>query len=480
MNFSYTALSSDNQKLTGVLDSGSLEAAKEELHKMGVSIISINEISAEEFEKLKTEEDVKRVESGVQTFMFEAIDPNGKAINGTIDAKDDYLAYRRLITEYNFKVNALYPPTATDAEKEASKQKIEEWYGRLKEEGYEEKVTKGELESRGGEIDKEIVKEIDQFIINSKKVLEEHQENFSSEFLRQIEKTLGELERIRTSNNLKHISEVCNQLYELISHPDQLAEGQEIKDTVYQGIIKQMEGSAIIRKEFDVYAKAVGLQKIQGLFNRIIKKLRGITGKKVTPKIPGEIKPPKKGVSEWLGKIVKGKNEEKVPTGPGFVDIIKKLFSYFSAPNAVLRQTRKTELSKAWNDWRGKKPVGAPMGAPIGEEPIKMRPEAEEKVAATPKKLDFTSFFAELDSFVGWLLFFYIAFLFLVNFSLEKAVGLPYDFVIKTLKSPLILNITILLLCAHLLFKLKNEYFRRNFVGSLFLLFFGFGLYFLL
>jgi type II secretory pathway component PulF len=205
MKYSYTALSTDNQKLTGILDAESIEAAQEELHKMGLSIISINEISEEEFEIQKTEKAAEKSE-GIQTFVFEAIDRRGKEINGTIDAADDYSAYKRLAIEYKFQVSSIYPMDATDVEKAQGKQKAAEFETMMKDEGIDISREEKELAEFGEvaeEMDKKIIEEIDQFIINVKKILEEHHNDFSPLFFRQIENTLGELERVRASNNLK-------------------------------------------------------------------------------------------------------------------------------------------------------------------------------------------------------------------------------------------------------------------------------------
>ncbi len=92
-------------------------------------------------------------------------------------------------------------------------------------------------------------------------------------------------------------------------------------------------------------------------------------------------------------------------------------------------------------------------------------------------KWDFTSLFQEADSFIGWLLFFYIAYFFLADFSLEKEFGIPREFVVKTIKTPLLFNIALFLLTAHFLLRLKDRHFRHNILGSLLLFFFGFGLY---
>ena len=53
MKFFYTALTTDNKKITGVLDTPDRENATAELHKMGVAILSVNEISEEEYVKFQ-------------------------------------------------------------------------------------------------------------------------------------------------------------------------------------------------------------------------------------------------------------------------------------------------------------------------------------------------------------------------------------------------------------------------------------------
>jgi len=479
MKYSYTALSTDNQKLTGILDAGSIETAQEELHKMGLSIISINEISEEEFETIQKKEQTAEKAEGIRTFVFEAIDRGGKEINGTIDAADDYSAYKRLITEYKFRVNSLYLISADDEEKALGRQKIADFETMAKEEGIDitmEEREKSEFGETIENIDKKVAEEIDRFIINVKKILSEHSAGFSPPFLRQIESTLGELERVRTSTNLKHISEVCNQLYELISSPDQAETAEEGQSAGYQNILDSMKGTSLIRGDFDIHSKAVGFSQIQTLFKKIIKKLTGSKAEaKKKETAAGRL------LNKLLTKKIKPKTAKakpKAPEKPGFRNIIGKFFSYLSAPNAILRKTRKQELLRAYTEWRRPKPKEKPAKSIEQAKKPVIKP-AEEPVQKTekPSRWDFTGFFTETDSFISWLLFFYILFFFLVDFSLEKDMGLPRDFVVKTLKTPLILNITIFLLFAHFIFKLKTRYFRRNFPGSLFLIFFGFGIY---
>ena len=472
MKFNYTALSSDNQKLTGVLDSTDIDAAREELHQMGVSIITINEISEEEFINQKKTEETKKTEGGIITYIFEAIDNNGKSINGTIDAKDSYSAFKRLIIDYSFKINALYPSNANSVVIEASKKDIPIFEAKVKEEGIDISKTDSanNLDLKGIKIDEKIIKEIDNFIINVKEVLSKHKDHFSPAFFGNIEKTLGKLERVRTSNNINHITEICNQLYDLISNPDNIS-GDTTQE--YKGLINSMGNNSIIKKEFDIHTKTVNLSKVQSLFENIVSKLKSI--KKDNKTILSS------------NKVIEQNSEKKsigLPSEtkevPSFMLIIKKAFLLLSASSLNLRKNRKEDLVNTYYKWKNSnaKPKVVANISP-SENKSKSDSNASD-VSIVKERADFTDIFLELDSFVSWLLFFYISYLFLVNFSLEKNIGISQEFIIKTVQTPLIVNISIFLIFAHLLFKLKIKYFRQNLIGSFFLFFFGFGTYSLL
>ena len=505
MKFSYTALSSDNQKLTGVLEANNLEGAQGELHKMGVSIISIKEISDAGYDEIQKKEVSAKKISGVITYSFLAVDKGGKEINGTIDARDPYSAYKRLVIEYGFKINELYPSTATDAEKANSKKKIAGFAANIKSEGVDVDAKRhgsnDDLLEASEKIDKKIIQEIDQFIIKTKKVLTEHKEKFSPPFLRQIESTLGELERIRTSNNIKHITEICNQIYELISNPDQISQSPEKQgETSYQQIIDSLQSTGIVKRQFNIHSKAVGLSKIKSLFNKVFSKFKSASESELV--LPGDVQGEESGFKKFLNSITnKFKSKNRVPLDiieasesvktPSIIGIF---FSYIFSPNAMLRKARKQELKNVFNDWKssknkkkeisesaeGKSEVRKAGATPSDDKIAEKTTEqiAEDEEAKTgPAKWKASALFSEVDSFISWLLFFYIIYFFLISFSLEKNIGVPREFVAKTLKTPLILDITIFLLVIHLLFKIRDSLFRQNILGTTFLFLFGLGFY---
>ncbi|MBU0706193.1 hypothetical protein KJ657_04370 [Patescibacteria group bacterium] len=481
MKFKYTALGTNNQKLEGVLDAGSIDAAREELHKMGMSIVAISEVSAGEAAAVESKEAVAaKTQEGIVTYYFIAKDVHGKEVNGTIDSKDANSAYRRLMAEYRFDVLDLYPQNAADPASASLKSQFEEWKRQMEEEGIDLSHkpmagTRGELEEEDEKMSEAIITEIDHFIINTKKVLNEHRGQYSEAFLKEIEKTLNELERIRASNNLKHITKVCNNLYELISNPDSIEEqADQTAEDEYQKTVSRLEESGFISNPFkflelhNLQKKTTRFEKVQTTLAKVRKTLNRKKADEIDQAVAAKIKGHR---SRWLSQLTRSLKEKTGKEHPGVKSMMYKFFGFVSAPNAILRRVRKQDMTKAFRAWKA---------ARVRAKTLKKEAVARPAVSETSKikaKRDFSALFMELDSFVGWLLFFYLAYFFLAGFAIERNVGLPKELVVKTLTSPLIVNISIFLVVAHLTFTLKLRLFRSNFLGSLFLFFFCFGIY---
>jgi hypothetical protein len=499
MKFFYTALTTDNKKITGVLDTPDRDFAQAELHKMGVAILSVNEISDADYEKFQAEQEEMKTKKGIRTFQFLAIDNFGKEIEGTIDALDDFSAYKRLREEYQFKIDNLFLVDASEEDKVHTKALIPGFEDQLKQiqvqthKGEKRTALQQEKAESDEDVDKEIIAEIDRVIINTKKTLENHANLFSTDLLIEVQNTLGELERVRTSNNIKHITEISNDLYALISSPDK-AEAGMTKDESYQALLSEIHDSALVRKDFELYKKAVEASGLRHIFSDIAKRIKEAT----EPKKDEEGKPVgfvskfKLSIHNALERMTKRKplklaqvrKMEKPKSKVG--DLMEKLGGYFKASSPILKKTRQREFMNALKGLFRKRPVEAGAAeAPLAEKeatPKRPKSETSSKAASSTKRArrDFTSFFVEIDSFIGWLLCFYILYYFLVDFSLEKGIGLPREFVFKTLKTPLLLNITLFLLLMHTTLRFRNLHLRGNAFATLFLLFVTLGAYLLL
>ena len=474
MNFRYTALGPDNQKFTGSLQAMSLESAREKLHKMDLSIISLEPVSERNItttappasprvtlsnvkKKVSTPRKPKKI---ISTFYFVATNSQGKQVNGTIDAKEPYLAYKRLISEYKFKILDLFKDGEQGSPNKNLNISFEEWNLKLKQEGFateseSKRVSPGMEEPE--KMASEIVQEIDSFIKSTKEILKAHQKNYSRPFLVQIEKKVGNLERIRTSNNLKHITQVCKDLYELIAHPE-LAEGmsteererayeQAVADLGESGFIQYSRGSSSSNDEI-----AEGFGRVKKVFGKIEKKLHQPPAESLRHEPKGR------------GSILK-KPFVSLETPKGPIDIWQlgsSYWVYFKERNPILKHARKQEFNRLYEARKALK-------AKIKTDRVILQ---QESTPAFKVSSDYSELYAELNSFIGWLLFFYIAYFFVASFSLERNVGLAQDLVVRTLSSPLIINIFIFLLMAHLALKIKLSLFHKNAIGSAFLFLF--------
>jgi sugar-specific transcriptional regulator TrmB len=509
MKVKYTAIGANNRKLEGVLDAESLDAARDELHKMSLSVIAIEEIPEEEASKIESQtatpvppaqpsQEVTATEEttpsqeiapkpqesakpAIISYYFTAKDPSGKDVNGTIDADDPESAFRRLVTEYQFSVTDLYPEGSTDPASASLKGEFEEWRKMLEDEGIDLEVhhagTKSELEEEEEEMSEEIVNEIDQFIINTKKVISDHRNQYSDPFIKEIENTLGELERIRSSNNLRHITKICNNLYELIAHPDNIQAATEQTEAEagqeYDSIISSLKNSGFISNKL-AFLQAHSLKKKSAKFENIQKtfgKILGMLSKKKGEAFTQNLrKKRKKHHARWLTQLTDNLKGEKTDAVT-FKIVFQKFFSWISAPNAILRKARKQELIRTYHEWQSyRKKIKSEKS--VKTQKIEKATKEGEGISSK-----IAEFFMEIDSFIAWLLFFYIVYFFLATFSLEKDIGLPQELILKTFDSNLLINIAIFLVIAHLAFLIKFRLFRGHILSSVFLFFLSFGIY---
>ena len=489
MKLKYTALGNNSQKLEGVLDADSIEAGRDELHKMGLAIIAINEVSEEEAAHSKNSATEAKKQEGISTFYFLAQDSQRKEVNGTIDSKSANSAFRRLMLEYGFEVLNLYPEGASNPEAASLQPQFSMWKLEMEDEGID--LNKRKISQRKGELeesekmDVEVINEIDQFIINTKALVDKHSQKYSDAFLREIKKTLGELEKIRASNNLKHITKVCNNLYELISNPDQIelaSDNEAESEAAYQEAISRLKSNGFVSNPFQ-FLESQNLEKrfpVLGKAHELVNRI----GEKLGRKKEAQKNAQQRKRNRFLGRILRKLHGKSDDESPRFIVVIKKFFSYLTASSPILRRAKKQEMLKSFKAWKNQRKQVAltkktDREAKKSDHPIVDQKTQKAGAEVRPKK-DYSLFFMELDSFVGWLLFFYLLYFYLSGFAIEKNIGLPQEIVLKSFNSPLIINISILLLMAHLTLNLKIRYFRSNFLGSLFLFFLSIGTYALL
>ncbi|MBI5412197.1 hypothetical protein HZA43_03405 [Candidatus Peregrinibacteria bacterium] len=426
MKFSYTALSKSNKQLNGLLEAIDLDNAKEELHKMGLSIVTIQEIAEADYQNELLKQKATKESQGIKTFSFQATDNRGKPIDGTIEAPAIENACERLIREYQFTLHALYPQAASEEEKKFFAEHFKDLISQC-----EVSIKKNTLPEESSEeeektVDQQMIAEIDRVILKTKEALNEYSDFFSTDHQLEIKNSLAELERVRQSNNLKHIEQLCHTIYGLILAPDKLE-----------------TAPAETRERFQQALNVLGQ-------NTLIKKNAALTQKKWQL---NNIKQLSQSLFDSISRFKKSYfNFDKEGSPPGtptvnirFLDRVKRYWRERKSAKKAFPQLQES-IQKV--DWELRK-----KGAYILE---------------------------EADSFIGWLLIFYLIYLFLAAFSLEKAIGLPREFVFRTLKTPLIINIVIFLFFSHFIFYLQKYLPEKQFLGKFLIIFFGYVFYFFL
>lgn len=483
MKFEYTALNPNNQSLNGLLEATDIEAAKEQLHKMNLSILMVLPISDENYLKRIQGDTEKKQSQGILTFIFEANDAKGKPVNGTIDATDDFSALRRLSREYQFEVITLYKEAATEAQKIDSKALLSSLKANLSEEEKNFSNPANPFQDEDLEalslsenaLKQKVIQEVDQIIHCANEVLSQHGDLFALEQRRWIDKKKGELERIRQSNNFKHIAEVCNDLYQQLKEPEQLKGAVAEEKNRYSQIVTQLGRSALINKESDIYQKALGFHKIHDLGQSILESMQHLTASKQKKSSDqGFLKTLRQRFRKIPDTPIRSSDftaAEKASGMTGLKEIMLPLRSLLSAKNKLERQTYKDQLRSAFANYKQQR----------NQKKQQQQEKKQEKAHLPDDKVSRTAFFlTEIESFFSWLLAFYLIYLFLALLSLERRLILSPDFVIKTLESPLIINITIFLFITHFLSFIRKRFFSHHVLASLFWFGFGYGCYFIL
>jgi succinate dehydrogenase hydrophobic anchor subunit len=204
--YSYTVINQEGQKLTGTIEAESEKAAHDSLSKLGFPILNIT---------LLTQDTSELSESTSQKFEFQAVDQNSRKVTGSIAAGDIMSAFKRLINEYHFAVEQLYPASlSAEAKEEQRKRGVVELYTALKKEdeksGKDAKNEEEQMRMNQVEKNKETLRQTDFVLQKVDGLLREFGDAIKPEDKMAIQKKSDRLIRLKTSKNsdyVKHLAE---------------------------------------------------------------------------------------------------------------------------------------------------------------------------------------------------------------------------------------------------------------------------------
>lgn len=403
MQFKYTATNPEGKRLTGIINAANETTARTELNHLGFSILEINAM----------DETAVQIQSEMEKFEFEAIDKAGKKIKGTIPAKTNLLAYKRLADEYHFNVLSLIPVSATEQEKQNLRiTGIETLKNQYELESHELNTgsIKAEVETPEFLAKKKIViDEVDQILNRIKTILTTFEPKLSPEKGAIIKGYIDKLLRIKASNNLDYILNTCKDLLKKIQDEEMFLQTQE----------------------HDQERKSILLESQQMMME---------LNKSMAPKLGF--------VADIQTKIISLKKKLEGSSLSFLIIPIQSLENYFKDPPelAPLKTELRVVRSKRWDAIRLaiKSPKEA-RGIAIDsvknllaqEKNIKQKIKAvqglrhEKNLVITRSKHLYLV--EEISVFTGWLLLFYLGYYFLghyvtlKNLPIPPVLGIPFD-----------------------------------------------------
>lgn len=410
MKYSYVALNQENQKLTGVLSAESEAEAREKLHALSLSVISLQAEEANESELDKTE--------GIITYAFHVIGSKQNHIHGTIDAPDRKTALKRLITEYKFQVISLCEAIVPEAEQEEEGKKglkelfeeLEDEFGISQDKLYESKF---EVERHSSdaleEARKEIVKNVEEIVARAEEILDKFDQELSGEEVHNIRSKIDTLMRIRLSNNIKYIQDLADEL--LVAIDITLQQHLQTVSSKIQG-----HGNQVSAKDLSEEAGHVAyLRDITKRMGNLMDGYQTSKRRKFRLRKSKASKPMTNPVlikSTMLGRIVK--------------KMLTMLQRMVFSKSTVVRKQYLQQFIESVHEFFKVAKTPATEFIPPELKAQYARPDDSLETDSIAEYIDpaagssFARLLQELRLFIGWLLAFYVTYFYLSVFTLVK------------------------------------------------------------
>lgn len=210
----YTVINKENRELTGTINAPDEQTARQELNTLGFSIISLTPQTTTPTPT--SNENSEEVSDKTVKFDFAATDKNQKKIVGTIQGDKIFNVYKRLIFEYQFEVQSLYPSDLSQAEKEKAQIK---GIDALKDQLLEEQMATELLQKKQQLDEKEfqdkqakLKVQVDFVLQKVGELLNTYQEEIDPSRKAKIKYFVEKILRIKNSTNLDYIKQTCEEM----------------------------------------------------------------------------------------------------------------------------------------------------------------------------------------------------------------------------------------------------------------------------
>jgi len=402
-----------------------------------------------------TEEDAAPTaeEKQMAKFDFAAIDKNQKRVIGTIQAEDRYSAFKRLIKEYLFEVEYLVDESLPEDQKNTEKQKgVFELQNQFDVEAFTaQKKQQGETaEIKEFEKRQEALQSQVDFVLKKvKEMLDLYESEIRPDVKEKIRKMVDKILRIKSSTNLDYVRTSCEELLTFLQKEELfLHENSRLRE----------------RTKMALDAKSMMMQ-LHRSKTKTFTNLHEALVKWREEHILGNEKPTilEKLENFFIGAIIGFAEESpeiaEIRHNIAIVNqqIMQYILLYFQSATPEFKNEAKISIKKLFQE---RKKLRSELKMAKREIKEQRRKKAE---ATTMEKLG-----NELLSFSGWLLTFYLIYYFVSIYLNTKQFGLaPMPFVMNIYKSSFLKYFLTVLFLFHSSLSVKINFFRRNEVATL-------------
>ncbi|MCC7469789.1 MAG: hypothetical protein IT284_01475, partial [Bacteroidetes bacterium] len=417
----------------GTVEAPSDIVAREELNNLGFSILTLEQ----------SNEVVKQL-SGLQKFIFEAVDRNSKIVNGTIPASSRTEAYQKLGNEYGLTVTAIWKEGSTTEEINNAKEEGKKLMGselKLPQNTGEVLLKQSEDEKKR----EQMVREKIEFVLGKiRELLSSFEHDIDLDQKAEINKKIDKLLRIKNSTNLDYILSTAKEVLNTIQAQEKSLASKGLRD---KELALQLRTKSLLDQlNISTKPKTLSADIIQkiGLWES-----SHLNDQNPFTKFLHNILIKIKGFFETPEEILILKNQISVYNK----QLWEFLKLYFKEKSPEYRQKVKNGIGAVW---RARK---------IAKENLLIAKKAikERKNTQNIEQLKTSTLTDELNAFSGWLLAFYIIYYFLGLYLNSKSFGLasiPSQFSIY--ESHFFKYILLIVFLLHTCTALKVNFFRKS------------------
>ncbi|PKL36968.1 hypothetical protein CVV38_03735 [Candidatus Peregrinibacteria bacterium HGW-Peregrinibacteria-1] len=434
--FKYIVINKEGKKLSGTVEAPDQNRAREELNRLGFSILT-----------LQSGTEIAPPTQNTPQFFFEAIEQKGKNLTGSIFAETKEQAIEKLKSEYFLNVTGIWKEGATESEIAASRAEMQQFRN-----DELNQITEGLREKKQIEIkqakEKEFTnKKIDNILLKVRHLLTEFDSTFDEEQKALINKKIDKILRIKHSKNIQYILATAQELLQLLEDQEEILKEKGYKEERFKLRIKTQNLLNDLKK--DQQQKTLNediLNRIESWQKKNKSKTRGTLSTKVNNffesikeklDVPPEIETQKQRIKYYNKQIFQ---------------LIKL---YFKEPAPEYKEKVKVSIKTLFR--ARKKTIHAYRQAKMLRN-IQVKSEVQE----APQGF-FHNTITELNNFSGWLLTFYIAYYFLSIYLTTKDFSLatiPQGF--KIYESNVFKFALLIIFLFHSLTAIKLNFFSRS------------------